>query len=151
MKPILLAVAITAVINGALAPHPAWAHKRPASKVTERRRIITPPALESATDSTAIIRWTVNAGGGTAKHFGIIHYGTDPSSLDQTATSPIRWNPQVPQMTYRVRVEGLTPATTYYFTVDAAQADGVGVGPTSALQSFTTRPRAQSASQETTR
>jgi hypothetical protein len=31
-------------------------------------------------------------------------------------------------MTYRVRIDGLTPGTTYYFTVDAAQADGIGMG-----------------------
>jgi hypothetical protein len=142
MKPILLTVAITMVVTGAMAPRSTWARKRPAGKATERRRIVTPPALESATDSTAIIRWTVNAGGGTAKHYGIVHYGADPSSLDRIAKSPIRWNPRLPEMIYRVRIEGLTPGTTYYFTVDAAQADGVGVGPTSSPQSFTTRPRA---------
>jgi hypothetical protein len=44
-------------------------------------------------------------------------------------------------MTYRVRIDGLTPGTTYYFTVDAAQADGIGVGLKSPVSHFTTRPR----------
>lgn len=44
-------------------------------------------------------------------------------------------------MTYRVRIDGLTPGTTYYFTVDAAQADGIGVGLKSPVSQFTTRPR----------
>jgi len=44
-------------------------------------------------------------------------------------------------MTYRVRINGLTAGTTYYFTVDAAQADGIGMGLKSRVNQFTTRPR----------
>ena len=45
-------------------------------------------------------------------------------------------------MTYRVRIDGLTAGTTYYFTVDAAQADGIGMGlKRSPVNQFTTRPR----------
>jgi hypothetical protein len=141
MKAILVVTCAAILhVGGPIEPHPSWAQKRPAHKAPEPRRFVAPPALESATDRTAIIRWAVNAGGGTAKHYGIVHYGKDPSNLDRTARSPIRWNPQLPGMTYRVRIEGLNPGTTYYFTVDAAQADGVTVGPTSSPQSFTTRP-----------
>jgi hypothetical protein len=44
-------------------------------------------------------------------------------------------------MTYRVRVNGLAPGTTYYFAVDAAEANGIGTGLTSPGDQFTTRPR----------
>jgi hypothetical protein len=99
-------------------------------------------ALESATDNTAIIRWTANTGRGTAKHYGIVRYGTAPGRLDHTAKSPIRWNPSLPDIVYRVRIDGLAPGTTYYYTVDAEQADGTGIGLKSPVSQFTTRPRA---------
>jgi hypothetical protein len=41
-------------------------------------------------------------------------------------------------MTYRVMIEGLMPGTTYYFTVDAAHADGIGMGLKSPVNQFTT-------------
>jgi purple acid phosphatase-like protein len=88
----------------------------------------------------AIIRWTVDTGGGTVKHYGIVRYGTDPRNLDHTARSPNRWVRSLPDMTYRVRIDGLTPGTTYYFTVDAAQADGIAMGLKSPVKQFTTRP-----------
>jgi phosphodiesterase/alkaline phosphatase D-like protein len=107
----------------------------------ERRQIIAGPALESATHNTAIVRWTANTKGGTTKHYGIVRYGTDPGSLDHTARSANRWNENLPDVTYRVQIDGLTPATTYYYTVDAAQADGVGMGLKSMVNQFATRPR----------
>jgi phosphodiesterase/alkaline phosphatase D-like protein len=89
----------------------------------------------------AIIRWTANTRGGTAKHYGIVRYGTSPMILDHTATSPIKWSRSQPNVTYRVRIDGLTPETTYYFMVDAKQADGIGMGLKSPVGQFTTRPR----------
>jgi hypothetical protein len=141
VRPVLLRVAITVVVNSLIASHPAAAQQRPAGNGSERRQIVTGPALESATHNTAIIRWTANTARGTAKHYGIVRYGTDPTNLDQTARSPNRWNQSLPNMTYRVRIDGLTPGTTYYFTVDAAQADGIGMGLKSPVNRFTTRPR----------
>jgi hypothetical protein len=141
VKPVQLTIAITVVVNSLIASHPAAAQQRAAADRSARRQIVSAPALESATDNTAIIRWTANGGGGTARHYGIVRYGTDPRNLDQTATSPNRWNRSLPNMTYRVRIDGLTPGTTYYFTVDAAQADGIGMGLKSRVNQFTTRPR----------
>jgi Purple acid Phosphatase, N-terminal domain len=141
VRPVLLTVAIAVVVNSLSASHPAAAQQRRAGSGSERRQIVTGPALESATHDTAIIRWTVNTGGGTARHYGIVRYGTDPRNLDQAARSPNRWNASLPNMTYRVRIDGLTPETTYYFTVDAAQADGVGMGLKSRVNRFATRPR----------
>jgi phosphodiesterase/alkaline phosphatase D-like protein len=140
VKPVLLTVAITVVI-GLIASHPTAAQQGTAGKSFERREIITGPALESATQNTAIIRWTVDTGGGTRKHYGIVRYGTDPGNLDQTARSPNRWVQSRPDMIYRVRIDGLTPGTTYYYTVDASQADGVPFGLKSPVNRFTTRPR----------
>jgi hypothetical protein len=141
VKPVLLIVAITVVVNSLIASYATAAHQRPVGNRSGRRHIVTGPALESATHDTAIIRWTVNTGGGTTTHYGIVRYGTDPGHLDQTARSPNRWNQSLPNMTYRVRIDGLTSGTTYYFTVDAAQADGIGMGLNSRVNRFTTRPR----------
>jgi phosphodiesterase/alkaline phosphatase D-like protein len=141
VKPNRSIIAITVVVNGLIASHPAAGQQRPASHGSERRQIVTGPALESATHNTAIIRWTAKTAGGTAKHYGIVRYGTNPGNLDQTARSPTKWNQSLPNVTYRVRIDGLTPGKTYYFTVDAAQADGIGMGLNSPVSQFTTRPR----------
>ena len=141
MKRVLLTVAIAVVVNSLIASHPGAAQQRAAGHGSDRGQIVTGPVLESATHNTAIIRWTANTGRGTAKHYGIVRYGTDPRNLDQTARSPNRWNQSLSNMTYRVRIDGLTPGKTYYFTVDAAQADGIGMGLNSPVSQFTTRPR----------
>jgi len=141
VKRVLLTVAIAAVVNSLIASHAAAAQQHPAGNGSERRQIVTGPALESATHDTAIIRWTVNRGGGTARHYAIVRYGTDSANLDKTARSPNRWSQGLPNMTYRVRIDGLAPGTTYYYTVDAAQADGIGIGLKSRVNRFTTRPR----------
>ena len=141
MKRVLLTAAITVVVNTLLASHVSSAQQRLAGNKSERRQILTGPALESATEDSAIVRWTANSGESTATHYGIVRYGTDPRNLDRTARSPNRWNRSQPNMTYRVRMDGLTPRTTYYFTVDVAPADGIGLGLKSGVNRFTTRPR----------
>jgi hypothetical protein len=142
VKPVLLTVAITVVVGSLIASPPIAAQQRTAtaSQRFERREIIAGPALESATQNTAIIRWTVDKGGGTRIHYGIVRYGTDPANLDHTARSPIRWIRTLPSMLYRVRIDGLTPGTTYYYAVDAALADGVPFGLKSPMNRFRTRP-----------
>jgi hypothetical protein len=133
-----LTVAIAVVVNSLIAFPPAAAQSRAASNGSGRGQILTGPALESSAPTTAIIRWTANTGRGTAKHFGIVRYGLNPGNLDQTATSPIKRNQSLPNVTYRVRIDGLAPGSTYYFTVDAAQADGIGMGLKSPVNRFTT-------------
>lgn len=71
----------------------------------------------------------------------IVRYGTRPENLDQTTSSPNKWNQSLPKVTYRVRIDGLAPGTTYYFTVDVAQADGIGIGLKSPVNRFTTPSR----------
>src|SRR6202140_4788498 len=99
------------------------------------------PALESATDNSAIIRWTSNNPGGTDEHFGVVHYGTDPKNLSETAKSHIRLNRGHSYTVFRVRVDGLKPKTTYYYTVDSVDARSASDGVTSPVKTFITELR----------
>jgi len=134
----LLALTITVAVSSLLFATPTAAQPRPAEEKAEHAQILKEPALESATDHSAIISWTTNTGGSVV-HYGIVHYGTDPQNLSQTAKSPNRWNKNLPYMTYRVRVDGLKPGTAYYYTVDAMLGKGSRAGLKSPVQQFTTR------------
>ena len=101
-------------------------------------RITGGPELESADETSAIIRWRSNNPGGTDDHYGIVHYGTNPKELNQTAKSHIRLNRTHSYTVFRVRVEGLVPRTTYYYRVDSMEANGRSDGVKSALKRFTT-------------
>jgi phosphodiesterase/alkaline phosphatase D-like protein len=108
----------------------------PPAKPATSVRISKGPELESVRDNEAIITWTSNNPGGTDEHFGIVHYGTDPEHLTQTAKSHIRLNQNHPNTVFRVRVDGLKPQTTYYYTVDSIQATGRSDGVKSKLAHF---------------
>jgi Purple acid Phosphatase, N-terminal domain len=101
-------------------------------------RITQGPELELAyaSDNSAIIRWTSDNPGGSDEHFGVVHYGTNPKELNQTAKSHIRLNQNHPTTVFRVRVEGLQPKTTYYYTVDSTQATGKSDGVKSPIRHF---------------
>jgi len=101
-------------------------------------RITGGPELESADETSVIIRWRSNNPGGTDDHYGIVHYGTNPKELNQTAKSHIRLNQTHSYTVFRVRVEGLAPRTTYYYRVDSMEANGRSDGVKSALKRFTT-------------
>ncbi len=110
----------------------------PAPKAA-RVQITHGPELESANDKSAIIRWTSNNPGGSDEHFGVVHFGVNPKELSQTAKSPIRLNQNHSSTIFRVRVDGLTPQTTYYYTVDSMAANGTSDGVKSTVNHFTTR------------
>lgn len=97
------------------------------------------PALELASSNSAIIRWTSNNPGGTDEHFGVVAYGTDPKNLSEAAKSHIRLNRGHPYTEFRVRVDGLRPRTTYYYTVDSMEGNGARDGVKSPVKQFTTR------------
>jgi hypothetical protein len=133
-------LAFAVVIGGVNVPH-ATAQPHAAAQHGEPVHIVDGPALESATDHSAILGWAANTRGGTAVHYGVVQYGTDPQNLGQTARSPNRWHKHQPYVRYRVRVDGLQPGTTYYYTVGIVQADGTSLGVTSPVHQFTTRQR----------
>ena len=111
----------------------------PAGKEAARMRIIKGPALESATDNSAIISWTTNTGSTLIEH-SLVHYGTDPKNLNRTAKSLNRWNQNLPYMIHRVYVINLMPATTYYYTVESMRGDNTPLGGKSkTIKQFTTR------------
>jgi hypothetical protein len=107
-------------------------------------QIIVGPTLESATEKSAIIRWMSTTPAGPAEHFGVVHYGTDPKDLSQMAKSPMRLNMAHPNTIFRVRVDGLKPGTTYYYTVDSTGPEGTSDGVQGTVHQFTTQQVEQS-------
>jgi phosphodiesterase/alkaline phosphatase D-like protein len=138
-----LLLAVTIMAGGVLSSHSAGAQARvqaqilPPAKKAARVHITEGPSLESVKDNLAIIRWTSNNPGGTDEHFGVVHYGTDPEHLTETAKSHIRLNHNHSSTVFRVRVGGLKPQTTYYYTVDSMQGTGASDGVKSKLAHFT--------------
>ena len=130
MKCVLLAIAVAAGV---------LAQESPTTAKAARVRIIQGPEIELAKENLTIIRWTTNNPGGSPVHYGVVHYGTDPKDLSQTAKNPIRLNPDRPSALFRVRVDDLKPRTTYYYTVDSMEATGEGDGVKSTVKRFTTR------------
>jgi phosphodiesterase/alkaline phosphatase D-like protein len=93
--------------------------------------IVDGPRVEGTGARSAVIAWTTNARGSS-----IVHYGTDPNSLNQTAESPYTQQGQ----THRVQIKNLQPSTTYYFAVDSGQGFGTGTDSRSAVAQFQTKP-----------
>jgi phosphodiesterase/alkaline phosphatase D-like protein len=113
--------------------------QRPASEKAAGMQITKGPALESATDNSAIIRWTTNTGSGLIER-SVVHYGTNPKDLRRMAESPNRWNQNLPYMIHRVHVMDLTPGTTYYYTVESVRGDDTPLGGRSTtVNQFATR------------
>ena len=140
-------LAIAIILGGLLSPDSTIAQNYtryqpgrilPPGNRAGNAEIVESPALEFARDDLAIIRWTTNNPGGSDDHFAVIHYGTDPTKLSLTAKSHIRLNRDHPQTIFRVRVDGLKPRTTYYYTVTSMGSDGVSDGEESPVKQFTT-------------
>ena len=110
----------------------------PANNNAARVQITEGPTLESFRNDEAIITWTSNNPGGADEHFGIVSYGTDRNQLNQTAKSHIRLNRNHSYTVFRVRVDGLKPGITYYYTVDSMGGDGTRDGVESTVYQFTT-------------
>jgi len=138
MNRLLLTLAITATVGSLLSSNPAAAQLLPPAKKAERVEITKGPELELAANHLTIIRWTANNPGESDVHYGIVRYGTDPKDLSQTAKNPIRLNQGHQYMTFRVRIEGLKPQTTYYYTVTSEESNGKSDGVKSAVNKFTT-------------
>jgi phosphodiesterase/alkaline phosphatase D-like protein len=146
MNRLLLTLAITAAFGSLFscspmvtqAPTPTATQIPPPGRRAERVDITQGPALESASDELAIIRWTTNNPGGTDVHLAVVQYGTDPEDLSQTAKSQIRINRGHRETIFRVRMAGLKPQTTYYYKVTSTESNGKSDGVESPVNQFTT-------------
>jgi hypothetical protein len=110
----------------------------PTTPEAPRMRIIEGPKIELAKENLTIISWTTDNPGGSPVHYGVVHYGTDPNRLIETAKSPIRLNPDHSSTVFRVRLDDLKPQTTYYYTIDSMQASGQRDRVKSSVNHFTT-------------
>jgi hypothetical protein len=122
------------------------AQELPPAKRTAHAEITQGPEVAGAKDNWAIIRWTGNNPGGSDEHFAVVHYGTSPDKLTETARSHIRLNQNHSYTVFRVMVNGLKPGTTYYYTVDSLEADGGSDGMRSGVKQFTMPGEPQQAS-----
>ena|ERR1700675_545855 len=146
MNKLLLRLAITAAASGPLSSNSMVAQLSPTTPKAASVRITQGPEIELAKDFLTIIRWTTNNPGGSPEHYGIVHYGTDPKNLSQTAKNPITLNPNHPATLFRVRVEGLKPGMTYYYTVESEESNGKSDRVKSTVKQFTTEPQPRAAS-----
>jgi hypothetical protein len=117
---------------------PGATQESPTTKEAARVRITQGPEIERVDPNLAIIRWTSNNPGGSPEHYGVVHYGTDPKDLSQTAKSHIRLNPNHSYTVFRVLMDDLKPGTTYYYTVDSIEPAGKSDGVKSEVNHFTT-------------
>jgi hypothetical protein len=138
MNRLLLNLAITAALGSLFSSSPIVAQNPPPAPKAAHVEITKAPQLEIAIDNLAIIRWTTNNPGGDDDHLAVVHYGTDPKELNQTAKSPIRLNQTHPETIFRARLTHLKPETTYYYTVTSMGANGQSDGVESPVNKFTT-------------
>jgi phosphodiesterase/alkaline phosphatase D-like protein len=138
---LVLKLAITAALGSVLFSNPTVAQILPPQKKADHVEITKGPELELAHDDTAIVRWTTTNPRGDDEHYGVVHYGTDPEDLSQTAKGHIRLNRAHPETIFRVRMEVLKAETTYYYKVSSMGEDGESDGVESPVNKFTT-PRA---------
>ena len=138
MNKLLLKLALAIMFGCLLYSTPAAAQVSPTTKRPASVRITRGPEIERADPYLTIIRWTSKKPGGSPEHYGVVHYGTNPKELSQTAKSPIRLNPGHTYTVFRVRMDSLKPRTTYYYTVDSMEANGKDDGVKSTVKHFTT-------------
>jgi phosphodiesterase/alkaline phosphatase D-like protein len=134
------------VAGGLLFHSPVAAQNPPPAPKAQHVEIIKGPALETSHDDVAIVRWTTTNPGGDDDHYSVIHYGTDPNDLSQTAKNHIRLNQSHAETVFRVRMDGLKPDTTYYYKVTSMGYDGVSDGVESSVHQFTTASPGQQTS-----
>ena len=133
MKKVLLALSIM-ILSGSL-----QAQESPITPRAERVQISEGPEVPLVGGYLTVIRWTVNNPGGLPVHYGVVHYGTDPKDLNQTAQNPNRLNPSHSETVFRVNLYDLPPKTTYYYTVESIDSSSRSDGVRSAIKTFTTQ------------
>src|SRR6266478_3601160 len=138
MNRLLVKLAITVAVGSLLSSNPTPAQELPPQKRAEHVEITQGPELELAHDDLAIVRWTTTNPRGDDEHYGVVHYGTDPEDLSQTAKGHIRLNRAHPETMFRVRMVDLKPQTTYYYKVSSMGSDGESDGVESPVIHFIT-------------
>ena len=138
MNRLLGKLAIIAAAGGLLFSSPIVAQILPPQKRAEHVEITKAPELESAVSDMAIVRWTTTNPRGDDEHYGVVHYGTDPEDLSETAKGRIRLNRKHPETIFRVRMVDLKPQTTYYYKVSSMAANGGSDGVEGPVSKFTT-------------
>jgi phosphodiesterase/alkaline phosphatase D-like protein len=137
MNSLLWKMTIMVIVGSLLYTAPVLSQVSPTTEKSARVRITQGPGIER-NDFVVIVRWTSNNPGGTPEHYGVVHYGTNPKELSQTAKSPIRLNPGHSDTVFRVRIDDLKPRTTYYYKVEAMESTGKDDGFKSEVKQFTT-------------
>ena len=100
---LIILIMMTWILRGSL-----LAQESPTTPMARHLRMIQGPKIELAREYLTIISWTTNNPGGSPVHYGIVHYGTDPSRLTETAKSPIRLNPDHASTVFLVRLDNLS-------------------------------------------
>ena len=132
MNKVLLTLSIM-VLSGNL-----LAQESPITPRAARVQINEGPEVPLVGGYLTVIRWTVNNPGGLPVHYGVVHYGTDPKKLNQTAKNPIRLNPSHSSTVFRVNLYNLPSKTTFSYKVESMDSSGKSDGVTSPIKSFTT-------------
>ena len=138
MNRLLLKLAVTVVAGILLFSNPIHAQILPPQKKAQHVEITKEPELESAVSYMAIVRWTTTNPRGDDEHYGVVHYGTDPEDLSQTAKGHIRLNRAHPETIFRVRMVDLKPQTIYYYKVTSEDSAGQSDGVEGPISHFTT-------------
>lgn len=138
MNRLLLKIVMIGAGSSLLISTATFSQILPPAKKAAHVKIIQGPTLEFARQDLAIVRWTTNNPGGSDDHFAVAHYGTNPKDLNLTAKNHIRLNQGHAETMFRVRLDGLSPQTTYYYQVTSTESNGKSDGVESPIKHFTT-------------
>jgi Purple acid Phosphatase, N-terminal domain len=112
----------------------AWAQTNPQGQSNQAVQITNGPVVQQPEKGVALIKWSTNVPGSS-----VVKYGTNPSSLDQTAEAPWGGDKQPNgDYTHSVWMKNLQPGTTYHYTITTGQGQGTGTQMQSQPQQFTT-------------
>src|SRR5215470_9076556 len=108
----------------------------------QQLQITNGPVVEGVGDTWAVVAWTTNEGSSS-----VLHYGTDPNNMNQTAQQDYQKSQSSQGANHRVRMDNLQPGTTYYFKVDSGQGQQSGTKASSNVGQFTTKQAGEASSQ----
>jgi phosphodiesterase/alkaline phosphatase D-like protein len=98
------------------------------------------PVIEYLSAHEAVIAWSTDQKSST-----VVHYGTDPNNLNQTAEAAWGAGGAGTQNTHRVHLKNLQPNTQYWFAIQSGQAQTTNTTATSQKYPFRTVQNASAA------